>query len=342
MFDVIETAKVNELHLKSDLDTGLRAIIAIHNTNLGPALGGCRFVSYDDTNSAIIDAIRLAKGMSYKAAIAGLEQGGGKSVIMKPKSTKNPNNRQTLFESFGRFIEELNGRYITAMDSGTTLDDMEAITNQTKFVSSTKVIGDPSPSTAIGVFNGIQACVKHQLQQESLENVHVAIQGLGHVGYALASHLHQAGALLSVADIDPIKVKNCVNEFKATAIPIDQIHTVPCDIFSPCALGAIINNKTLPNLQCKIIAGAANNQLAEDNHGVELYQKGILYAPDYVINAGGLILASLKYQQKTDQAVAEKITNIAHTLELVFERSNQEGLATNLISNQMAEEILYP
>jgi leucine dehydrogenase len=248
----------------------MRAIVAIHSTKLGPALGGCRFIEYPNTNAAIIDALRLARGMSYKAAISDLAFGGGKAVIIKPKGAFD---RTALFKAFGRFVEELGGRYITAKDSGTTLEDMDIIATITNYVSSTSEMVDPSPFTAHGVRRGIEAAVKFQLGKDSLDGLRVAIQGVGYVGHYLAAELHALGAKLIVADTDTAAVTRCVNEFGAQAVGVDDIYAVDCDVFAPCALGAIINDVTIPRIKASIIAGAANNQLDENRHGKILKQK---------------------------------------------------------------------
>lgn len=325
-----------DLHFKVDPVTGMKAIIAIHNTKLGPALGGCRFIDYPNTTAAIEDAMRLARGMSFKAALVNLPLGGGKSVIIKPKGSYD---RAAYMHQFGRFVNELNGRYITALDSGTVLSDMDIIAEHTEHVASlTKHNGDPSPSTAKGILKGIQAAVSYKLNKESLQNVHVAIQGLGHVGYALARHLHTLGAKLTVSDISPQAVDLAVKEFGATPVNTGDIHKVACDVFSPCALGAIINDITIPQLQTTIIAGAANNQLAHSYHGRKLHEKGILFAVDYVINAGGLIFAASKYLHTPEEQVVKQIDTIYSSLIEIFTRSTKENKATSDIADTMAKE----
>lgn len=327
-----------ELHFKVDPETGMKAIIAIHSTKLGPALGGCRFIEYPNTSKALDDAMRLARGMSYKSALANLPLGGGKAVIIKPSKAFD---RTAYMHRFGEFIDVLGGRYVTALDSGTQLSDMDIINQHTPHVASlSSHNGDPSPSTAIGVLRGIEAAVLFKLNKENLVGIHVAIQGLGHVGYLLAGHLHELGAKLTVADINPQAVENAVNEFGATAVSTDNIHKVECDVFAPCALGAIINDVTLNQLQTKIIAGAANNQLAHTYHGQLLHDKGILYATDYVINAGGVIFASGKYLNTPEVIVNSQIDRVRATLLDVFTRAQHENRPTNLIADAMAQEIL--
>lgn len=328
--------KFGDIHCKVDPKTGMQAIIAIHNTKLGPALGGCRFIEYPDSTSAIYDAMRLARGMSYKSALANLPLGGGKSVIIKPKHSFN---RNAYFHAFGAFVNSLNGQYITALDSGTQLSDMDIIAEHTPHVASLSIHdGDPSPSTAKGILRGIEACVAFKLKKHDLEGVHIAIQGLGHVGFDLARQLHELGARLTVADINPKQVELAVNTFGATAVATHDIHKVPCDVFSPCALGAIINDKSINELQTTIIAGAANNQLAHTYHGQQLHDKGILYATDYVINAGGVIFASGKYFNTPKARVNEYIDGINTTLLQVFTRSAAENKPTSIIADTMAQE----
>jgi len=327
-----------DLHFKVDPQTGMKAMIAIHSTKLGPALGGCRFIEYPNTDAALKDAMRLARGMSYKAASVNLPLGGGKSVIMKPKG---PFNRTEYMLQFGSFINELNGRYITALDSGTVLTDMDIIAERTDYVASlSKHNGDPSPSTAKGVLRGIQAAVAFKLGKDSLQGIHVAIQGLGHVGYPLAKHLHELGAVLTVADISPAAVELAINELGAKAVSTDMIHKVPCDVFAPCALGAIINDITIPQLQTTIVAGAANNQLAHAIHGKKLHEKEILFAADYVINAGGLIFAASKYLHTPEEKVIDQIDSIYTSLTEIFIRSAKDNLPASEIADTLAQEKL--
>src|ERR1700733_12842578 len=262
LFNHLKAYDFGKLHLKEDRATGLRAIVAIHDTRLGPALGGCRFLPYDTEEAAIIDALRLARGMTYKAALAGPRHGGGKSVLLRP--TRH-SDRVALFRAFGRFIEDLRGHYITAEDSGTGLEDMEIIRSQTKHVTgidpSHGGSGDPSPFTALGVRRGIEACVKFKLGKDDLKGIHVTVQGVGHVGYYLCKELHGAGAKLTVADVDKLKSERAAREFGAAVTDINSVAAVDCDVFAPCALGAGMNDDTIPHLKAKIFAGAANNQL---------------------------------------------------------------------------------
>lgn len=332
------THEFGDVHFKVDAKTGMKAIVAIHNTKLGPALGGCRFIEYPSTHSAIRDCLRLARGMSYKAALANLPLGGGKSVIIKPNVAYD---REAYLHSFGTFVNELGGRYITALDSGTQLSDMDIIAQHTPYVASlSSYNGDPSPSTAMGVFRGIQAAVECKLGKSDLSGLHVAIQGLGHVGFLLAQHLYNAGARLTVADINPEAVERAAREFNAAITGTESIHKTACDIYAPCALGAILNDITIHQLQTPIVAGAANNQLAHHMHGQVLHDKGILYAPDYVINAGGLIFAAAKYLKTSESLINEQINSIRSTLMTIFQRSQQENIPPSIIADTLAQEKL--
>lgn len=339
MFDKLERADLNELHFRHDKTSGLRAIIAIHSTRLGPALGGCRFISYNSDDDAIDDVIRLARGMSYKAAIANVPQGGGKAVLLKPME---PFDRQELFQAFGRFIHDLGGRYITAVDSGSLISDMDEVARNTSYVSGTSSDGlDPSPVTALGVYAGICAAVRHQLQRESVKGLAIAVQGVGNVGYALAALLHRDGARLMVSDNDPARVQRCINDFAATAVSTDDIYKVDCDLFAPCGLGGVLNETTIPQLRCAIVAGAANNQLSSDTQGAALHQRGILYAPDYVINAGGLIQVSLGYLKKSDSEIRQRTLALGDTLSDLFARSRADNTSPEQIANRVAESLLF-
>jgi len=327
-----------DLHFKVCKTTGMKAIIAIHSTKLGPSLGGCRFIRYPNTQQAIYDAMRLARGMSFKAALVNLPLGGGKSVIIEPAT---PYDREAYMHSFGKFINELGGRYITALDSGTQLTDMDIIGQHTPYVSSLSAHnGDPSPYTAQGVVKGIEAAVFFKLKRESLSGLHMAIQGLGHVGTYVAKHLHEMGVTLTVADVNESRVEYAVKHFGAHVATTDDIHKTPCDVLVPCALGGIVNDTTIAEFETPIIAGAANNQLAHTYHGQKLYEKGILYATDYVINAGGLVYAASKYFKTEESIVKQQLHIIPKTLEEIFRRSSMEHRATSDIADAMAEEKL--
>ncbi|HMR79997.1 MAG TPA: Glu/Leu/Phe/Val dehydrogenase dimerization domain-containing protein, partial [Polyangiaceae bacterium] len=290
VFDLLAKYDYGELHLNRDSASGLMAIVAIHDTRLGPSLGGCRFIHYDTEEEAIVDALRLARGMTYKAAITGLPLGGGKSVIMRPKSEFD---RSALFRAFGKFVNDLGGHYITAEDSGTSIEDMEIIRTMTKHVTGVKPehggSGDPSPYTALGVRRGLEACVKFVSGRDNIADLSVAVQGIGHVGYHLCKELHALGAKLTVADVDPLKSERAQREFGAEVVPLDAIFGVECDVLAPCALGSALNDETIPQLKCKIVAGAATYQLAEPRPGGDLMPRGIVYAPGYALNARGLI-----------------------------------------------------
>ncbi len=337
MFKQMETDALEQLHFFSDPSTELRAVIAIHSTIRGPALGGCRFIPYSTTEDAITDAIRLAKGMSYKAALAGLPFGGGKAVIIQPNGIKD---RHALMQSFGHAINSLNGQYITAMDSGTLVDDMDDIAKHTSYVSCTRHMGDPSPATARGVFAGIRANLQHTTGNNSLKGRHIAIQGLGHVGFSLATSLHQAGAHLTVTDIDEHKMFQARQQFGADTCKPDDIYDINCDVFSPCGLGAVINDSTLPRLCCNSIAGSANNQLDTPATGMQLKQRNILYAPDYVINAGGLMFVAMHYQQLSEAAIDNKISGIFDTLSDIYLDARQSHQVISDIADQRAEQII--
>jgi len=338
MFELMKREQLGELHLCQDPQTGLEAVVAIHSTLRGPALGGCRCINYPDNDSAVRDAARLARGMSYKAALANIAHGGGKCVILKPHGSFH---RKALMQSLGDFIDSLQGRYITAVDSGTTSQDMDIIATRTHYVTSTTREGNPSAYTAQGVFNGLRAAVKHRLGHNSLDDVHVAIQGLGHVGLLLAQLLHAEGARLTVADTDAERIHQCCELTGATVVAPVDIHRTLCDVFSPCALGGAINARSLEEFNCSIIAGSANNQLAEEHLGQVLHDRDILYAPDYAINAGGLIYAALRYAHANPATIEKKVAAIGTTLSDIFEQATHSQTATNTVANQLAETKLY-
>lgn len=341
LFGHLKAYDYGEVHFSHDKATGLKAIIAIHDSRLGPALGGCRFLPYDTDEDALVDALRLARGMTYKAALAGLAHGGGKSVLIRPKQHFD---RVALFRAFGRFVENMGGHYITAEDSGTGLEDMEIIRTVTKNVTGVDVAnggsGDPSPFTALGVRRGIEACVKIKLGRASLEGVHVAVQGVGHVGYHLCKELHQQGAKISVADVDPLKAERATREFGASVVPLDKIFQTPCDVIAPCALGSALNDATIPHIVAKIVAGAANNQLAQPRHGDDLHARGILYAPDYAINAGGLVNVAQEVLGYDAQKARTKTLEIYDTIYEISDRSAKTGTPTYRIADMMVEEKL--
>lgn len=324
-----------QIVLCSEPSVGYRGIIAIHNTTLGPALGGTRFWNYATEQEAIVDALRLAKGMTYKAAVTGLNLGGGKSVIIGDPRTKR---REMIFRAHGRFVDSLKGRYITAEDVGTSVEDMDFVQMETKFVAGLQGgSGDPSPITAYGTYMGIKACLKEKNGSDSVKGVRIAVQGLGHVGYYLCQFLAEEGAKLIVTDIDEERVRSVVDAFGAQAVAADKIYSVDAPVFAPCALGAIVNDKTLPNMKFEIIAGAANNQLEEERHGDELQKRGVLYAPDYVINAGGLINVYGELNGWSADRARRKAGEIYDTLLQLFELSKKEGLPTYKAADRLAE-----
>jgi leucine dehydrogenase len=341
LFGNLRAYDYGEVHFKFDKATGLRAIIAVHDSRLGPALGGCRFIHYASEEAAVVDALRLARGMTYKAALAGLAHGGGKSVIIRPDRHFD---RVALFRAFARFIEDLRGHYITAEDSGTGLEDMEVIRTVTKHVTGVDAShggsGDPSPFTALGVRRGIEACVKYKLGKPNLQGVHVAIQGVGHVGYHLCRELHAVGAKLTVADVDPLKTERAVRDFAARAVSLEEIFAVECDVFAPCALGSALNDQTISRFKPKIVAGAANNQLAEPRHGDDLHARGILYAPDYAINAGGLVNVAQEVLGYNESKAREKTMKIYDTIWDIAERSDKLKAPTYRVADIMVEEKL--
>jgi len=335
IFDTIASMGHEQVTLCHDPAAGYRGIIAIHSTVLGPALGGTRFWSYATDDEAIVDALRLARGMTYKNAVAGLNLGGGKSVIIGDNKTMS---RELLFRAHGRFVESLGGRYITAEDVGTSTADMDYVHMETKNVSGLAGrSGDPSPVTAHGVFRAIQASAKEKWGRDDVANRMVAVMGCGHVGYFLAKELHESGARLVVTDIDAERVKRAVNEFGARAVAPEEIYSAEADIFAPCALGAIINDKTIPQLNCEIVAGAANNQLLEERHGDMLEEKGILYAPDYVANAGGVINVYSELAGWTSARAFRKADEIYETVLKVFAIAKEDRMPTYQAADRLAE-----
>jgi leucine dehydrogenase len=314
-----------------------RAIIALHNTNLGPALGGCRCLHYTHEQLAFDDAMRLAQGMSYKAALANVPHGGGKAVIILPNHVAVDDiDRTFLFTWFGRCVDQLNGQYITAMDVGTQVSDMDVIAQQTPYVASASNIGDPAEATAQGVMAGIKAALDFQLKSSDIAGKRFALQGLGHVGWRLANQLLLAGATVVAADPDEEKCWRA-QALGMTVVGVDEILTQECDVLVPCALGGVIHQGVVGQLRCKIIAGSANNQLADDDIAEQLQQRHILYAPDYIINAGGLIFASMRHnKQNLDILISQKIEDIYHTLSDIFQQAKTSGKNINQVANELA------
>jgi len=339
IFKYMESYDYEQLVFCQDKQSGLKAIIAIHDTTLGPALGGTRMWTYASEAAAIEDALRLAKGMTYKNAAAGLNLGGGKTVIIgDPRKDKN----EEMFRAFGRYIQGLNGRYITAEDVGTTVADMDLIHEETDFVTGISPAfgssGNPSPVTAYGVYRGMKAAAKEAFGSDSLEGKVVAVQGVGNVAYTLCRHLHEEGAQLIVTDINKEAVQKAVEEFGAKAVEPNEIYSVDCDIYAPCALGAVINDDTIPKLKAKVIAGAANNQLLDPRHGDTIHEMGIVYAPDYVINAGGVINVADELYGYDHERAMKKVETIYANIERVIEIAKRDRIPTYKAADRMAEE----
>jgi len=338
IFGAVDFDNHEQVHFFYDKETGLRAIIAIHNTKLGPALGGVRMWPYEDEQEAVTDVLRLSRGMTYKAAIAHLPLGGGKAVII---GDSHKDKSPALMRAFGRCVESIHGLYITAEDVGTSVEDMVSIKETTLFVVGLPGgSGDPSPFTALGVYVSIKAAVLHRLHKMELKGLKVAVQGLGHVGYALCDYLAKAGAELIVTDIDARVVEKAIREFGAKAVRPDEIYGFDVDVFAPCALGAIINEKTIPQFKCKVIAGSANNQLNTHADGEILSKLNILYAPDYVVNAGGLIDVYYEGPNYNDKIVTRHVEKIHDTLLEVFRKSESLGISTSEAADLIAEERL--
>ncbi len=323
--------------LGSDDTAGYEGIIAIHSTALGPAVGGTRYWSYKTEDDAVTDALRLARGMTYKNALAGLPFGGGKSIIMRDGKAAD---REQLFRAHGRMVNSLSGKYITAEDVGTSPADMEFILKETQYVGGLQGrSGDPSPHTARGVFRAMQAAAKHKWGSDNLAGKTVAIQGCGHVGCFLAGELARVGTKLIVADVDPAKAKHVVDDHDAAAVAPDEIYSVAADVFAPCALGGVLNDQTIPQLKATLVVGAANNQLVEPRHGDLLQQRSVLYAPDYAANAGGVINGCCREMLGWDvPKTLAKTDAIYDTLLKIFALAEQEKIPTYQAADRLAEE----
>ncbi|GIU12853.1 MULTISPECIES: Glu/Leu/Phe/Val dehydrogenase dimerization domain-containing protein [unclassified Shewanella] len=320
-----------------DKESGLKAIIAIHNTNLGPAVGGCRMWNYESDDEAITDVLRLSRGMTYKNALAGLAMGGGKSVIIADPKVQD---REALFRAFGRCIHTLGGKYYSAEDVGVSTSDIMIAHQETPYMAGLEgKSGDPSPFTALGTYLGIKAAVKHQRGLDSLKGLKISVQGVGHVGYYLCRHLHAEGAELIVTDIHQESLDRVATEFGATVVAPQDIYHQDVDVYAPCALGATINDITIPLLKATIVAGCANNQLGEVRHGEMLKDLGILYAPDYVINAGGIINVSFEKDYDSSAATA-KVEEIYNTLLTIFAQSDEQNRTTGDVADEMARAII--
>jgi leucine dehydrogenase len=339
VFEKLAEYRYEQIVFCQDKATGLQAIIAIHDTTLGPALGGCRMYPYASEDEAVMDVLRLARGMTYKAAASGLNLGGGKSVIIgDPERDKS----EQLFRSFGRYLETLGGRYIVAEDVGTSTEDMENIRIETSHVVGVDVThggsGDPSPFTALGVLQGMKACAEEVFGSPTLGGRTVTVQGLGHVGWHLCEMLHREGAGLFVTDLREEVVERARREFGAKLEEPDEILSIPCDIFAPCALGAVVNDISLPGFRCSIIAGSANNILHEPRHGEALAESGILYAPDYVINAGGLINVADELEGYNEARATKRVSRIYDSMKSIIAISKRDGVPTHVAADTLALE----
>ena len=348
VFEHVEFDQHECLEFFHDAASGLKAIVAVHNSSRGPALGGCRMWHYPDEQAAINDVLRLSKGMTYKSALANIDLGGGKSVIIgDPRRHKT----EALMEAMGRCLERMGGYYIAAEDSGTSVTDLKVMGRRTAHVAGitertgidgNPCDGDPSPATAYGVFVGLRAAVKHRLERDNLRGLKVAVQGVGNVGFRLAQHLSAAGAELFVSDIHPELVERAVTELGAIAVESEQVLALDVDVLAPCALGAVLNDQTIPQIRARVIAGAANNQLAAPRHDAMLRQRDILYTPDYAINAGGIIDVFYERVGHDHQRVLAHIESIAETLEEIFQRADADDLATGAVADQLARERFQP
>ncbi len=319
-------------------EVGYRGIIAIHSTARGPAVGGARLWNYTTEDEALTDALRLSRGMTYKNALAALPLGGGKAVVIGDNKTLD---REAIFSAHGRFVEALGGDFITAEDVGTSPSDMEIVRRETSHVAGLLTgTGDPSPYTARGVFRAIQAAVQHVWNSENLSGVTVALQGCGNVGYNLAKNLHTAGAKLIVSDIDVRKTRLLVEKFDAVVVETEEIASVCADIFAPCALGGVINDRSIPQLHARIVSGAANNQLLEDRHGEMLRAGGILYVPDYAANSGGVFSGCGELLGWKPEHVSKKVDEIYDTVLSILELAVAENISTNKAADRIAENNL--
>jgi len=338
LFETIGGTHHEQIVFCNNTDVGLKAIIAIHNTTLGPALGGLRMWPYASEQEALNDVLRLSRGMTYKAAVSGLNLGGGKSVIIgDPRKDKS----EALFRALGKFIDTLGGRYITAEDVGIDVNDMEFIFQETNNVVGVHQVhggsGDPSPFTAYGTLQGIKASLQAKFGDEEVSKHSFAVQGAGHVGHHLVKLLREGGAKVFVTDINEEAVAEAV-DMGAEAVGLDEIYDVDADVFCPCALGAVVNENTIPRFKFKVVAGAANNQLANDEAGDELERRGILYAPDYAVNAGGLMNVSIEFEGYSEQRAYRMTRAIYYNLKRIFEIAERDGIPTYKASDRMAEE----
>ncbi len=338
-WNAIHELNYGDVHIKRCERTGLVAIVAIHSTALGPALGGCRFVTYPSFEAGLNDALHLAQAMSLKAAISGLNHGGGKSVIIKPKHI---DDRQALFTSFGEFINELGGRYITAEDSGVTQEDIDTIKQVTDHVAgyTNKQFKQyaPSPLTALGVLRGIQAAVKHKLGRTDLDGLHVAVKGVGKVGFELSCMLHELGAKITCSDVHESSIQALQDKIDCQVCDSEEIHSLPVDVYAPCALSFDINPRTVNMIEAPVVAGSANIQLSDPSMSSRLKQRGILYAPDFVINAGGLIQVSAQHENSCELDAKANVERIYETLSEIFSRSETQERDCDAVAIDMALE----
>jgi len=340
VFEMIEPMEHEQVMFFNDKETGLKGIIAVHNTVLGPSLGGCRIWNYANESDALWDVLRLSRGMTFKSSISGINLGGGKAVIIGDHKAKRDD---AFWRRFGQFVDSLNGKYITAEDVGTSTDVMSIVMQETKHVTGKPIsaggTGDPSPFTAYGVFLGLKASVKEAYGSDSLEGKKVAVQGVGHVGYSLVNHLTKAGAKVFITDLNKDHLAAASKEFNATVVGPHEIYDLDVDVYAPCALGATINSDTISTLRCAVIAGAANNQLADENlHGQMLLDKGIVYAPDFLINAGGVINCYREVHSLSESETNVLIENIyPRTLE-IFKKSKLEKIPAQEAAIKLAME----
>ncbi len=339
LFEKIGASGHEEVVFCHNADAGLKAIIAIHNTVLGPALGGLRMWPYKTEQDALDDVLRLSRGMTYKAAVAGLNLGGGKSVIIgDPRKDKS----EALFRALGRFVNSLGGRYITAEDVGIDVNDMEYVLKETEYVTGVHQVhggsGDPSPFTAYGSLQGLLAALQYKFGNENFGDYSYAVQGVGHVGMEYVKLLREQGAKVFVTDINQDAVDRAVEELGCEAVGLDDIYDVDADVFSPCALGGTVNLDTIPRLKCKIVCGSANNQLATDECGDELERRGILYAPDYAVNAGGLMNVSIEFDGYNRERAMRMMRTIYYNLGKIFEIAKRDNIPTYKAADRMGEE----
>lgn len=339
LFETISETEHEQVIFCHSKDAGLKAIIAIHNTTLGPALGGTRMWNYASEADALNDVLRLSRGMTYKAAVAGLNLGGGKAVIIgDPKKDKS----EALFRAFGRYINSLNGRYITAEDVGIDVNDMEWVLKETEYVTGVHQVhggsGDPSPFTAYGTMQGLLATLNKKYGNEDIGKYSYAVQGVGHVGMEFVKLLRAQNAKVFVTDINEEAVKHCVDELGCEAVGLDEIYDVDCDVYSPCALGGTVNEDTLPRIKAQVICGAANNQLATEEIGYELEKQGKIYAPDYAVNAGGLMNVSIEFDGYNRERAMRMMRTIYHNLASIYAIADRDNIPSFEAADRMAEE----